>query len=313
MSEKQAQAILYGVALGDALGAPTEFLSLRQIRERFGQEGIQEPPAPALYTDDTQMTLAVTEALILAGVQPVDQIMTEMGAQFVRWLHSPENDRAPGQTCMRGVRRFEEGMPWAEAGLPESKGCGSAMRVAPIGYFFQHRVETLREVAQASSLITHRHPAALAASIGAAYLIKLALDGVAPEQYLGRLYALTEGIAEDYDQALRRVSHVLGWGDEVAAMRYIGEGWVAEEAVALALYCVLRHPDSYVDAARRGANSEGDSDSVACIAGGAAAARLGIESIPQDWIERCEKREYIARTAMQLAASRDRSGEQNGL
>ena len=135
-------------------------------------------------------------------------------------------------------------------------------------------------------------------------MIKLALDQVAPGEYLGHLYAFTEGISDDYDQALRRVSHVQGWGDEVAAMRHIGQGWVAEEAVALALYCVLRYPDSYVDAVRRGANSGGDSDSIASIAGGVAAARLGLQSIPAGWIGRCEKRDYIAGVADQLAVIR---------
>ncbi len=313
MSDRQAKAVLYGLALGDALGAPTEFLDLGAIREKFGPAGIQEPPAVALYTDDTQMTAAIAEALVAAGTLPLDHLMTEMGARFVRWLHSPDNNRAPGQTCLKGIRHYEAGTPWRESGLADSKGCGSAMRVAPIGYFFQHDVDALRQVAEASSLVTHGHPAALAASIGAAYLVKLALDGVEPEQYFGRLYAFTDGIAEDFDQALRRLSHVLGWGDEVAAMRHIGQGWVAEEAVALALYCVLRYPDSYVDAVRRGANSGGDSDSVACIAGGIAAARLGLEAIPADWIARCENRDYLAHLGEQLAASRPEWGAADGL
>lgn len=313
VSDVQAKAVLYGLALGDALGAPTEFANLRQIREKFGPAGIQEPPEPALYTDDTQMTVAVAEALVAAGTRPLDALMTEMGTQFVRWLHSPDNNRAPGETCMKGVRRYEGGLPWREAGLADSKGCGSAMRVALIGYFYQQREDVLRQVAEASSLITHGHPAAIAASIGAAYLVKLALDGVEPEQYFSRLYAFTDGIAEDFDQVLRRVGHVLGWGDEVAAMRHIGQGWVAEEAVALALYCVLRYPDSYVRAVRRGANSEGDSDSVACIAGGIAAARLGLEAIPAEWIARCENRDYLARLGERLAVSRQALETDDGL
>ena len=81
--------------------------------------------------------------------------------------------------------------------------------------------------------------------------------------------------------SMLRVGHVLGWGDEVAALRHIGEGWIGEEAVALALYCILRYPDSYVDCVRRGANTDGDSDSIACIAGGIMGARLGLGSHPR--------------------------------
>jgi ADP-ribosylglycohydrolase len=301
----RVMAVLFGLALGDALGAPTEFMSLDGIRTCYGAQGIMEPPNPALFTDDTQMTLALAEGIVSCETDDLDSIMRAVGRRFVEWLNSPENNRAPGLTCLDGVRRFEAGEGWREAGSVGSKGCGSAMRVAPIGVLYQDDPDRLRQVAEASSLITHRHPAAVAASIGAAYLVKLALDGVEPDSYLSKLAAATMGMCDDYDRALLRVGHVLGWGDEIAAMRHIGEGWVGEEALALALYCVTRYPDDYVGAVRRGANSNGDSDSVACIAGGVSAARLGLAAIPANWIDRCEKRDYIAELSARLAARRE--------
>jgi len=304
VSVAQTQAILFGLALGDALGWPVEFRSLPEITREYGPRGIQAPPEPAQYTDDTQMTLALAEALVEAGEANIDTLMNAVGRHFVRWLHSPENRYAPGQTCMAGVRRFEQGVAWRQAGIPDSKGCGSAMRVAPIGYLYQHDPDRLTEVARASSLITHGHPTAIAASIGAAYLVKLALDGVAPNLYLHHLCMFVDDLSDEFDMALRRVGHVLAWGDEIRAMQHIGQGWVAEEAVSLALYCVMRYPDDYVAAVRRAANLDGDSDSVACIAGGIAAARLGLEAIPADWLDRCVNRGYIADVGTRLAAKR---------
>ncbi len=304
MSEKQAQAVLMGLALGDAFGWPVEFLSLEQITAQYGLAGIQEPPDPALYTDDTQMTVALAEALVEAGGTDIERLMLAVGRRFVEWLHNPDNNRAPGNTCLAGMRNFERGIPWRQSGLAHSKGCGSAMRVAAVGYYYQHDLDRLQEAARASGLITHGHPAAVAASIGAAYLVKLALDGEPPDVYLSRLFALTTGISEDHDNALRRLGQVLGWGDEVAAMRHIGQGWVGEEAVALALYCVLRYPDDYVAAMRRAANSDGDSDSIACIAGGILGARLGLEAIPEAWRARCENHRYLADLGARLAAAR---------
>lgn len=307
---EQILATLYGLALGDALGYPTEFLTLRQIKAKYGPQGIQEPPEFAMFSDDTQMTLALAEALI--ALQPsgasVDAFMAALGSAFVDWLHSPENNRAPGATCIKGVTRYEGGLAWREAGIEASKGCGSAMRVAPIGFFWQADEERLRAFAEASSLITHRHPTAIAATIGAAYLVKLALDGVHPDDYLKRIWEFTDGISEEFQDTLRRVAFVIGWGDEVAAMERIGRGWVAEEAVALALYCVMRYPDDYVQVVRRAANSEGDSDSVACIAGGISAARLGIAAIPEAWIARLEKQAYIEDVARRLAMVRANLG-----
>jgi ADP-ribosylglycohydrolase len=305
MSHEQAQAILLGLALGDALGYPTEFKRLARIHEIFGSQGIQVPPDPALFTDDTQMTIALTEGLLDAGLAAsLDDQMNAVARRFVTWARSPENNRAPGTTCMQGVYNYYEGKPWRESGIANSKGCGSAMRVATIGYLYQHDETKLREVAHASGIITHGHPAAIAASIGAAYLVKLALDGVHPREYLQRVMQFCADISDEFDQAILRVGHVLGWGSETQALTHIGEGWVGEEAVALALYCVLRYPDDYVAAVQRGANTDGDSDSIACIAGGILGARLGLGAIPADWQARCEKQAYLMELGQRMAEAR---------
>jgi ADP-ribosylglycohydrolase len=296
-----AQAVLFGLALGDALGYPTEFIKLPQIKTRYGEQGIQEPPTPALYSDDTQMTIALTEGLVDAGLTaPLDAQMGAIGKRFVEWKHNPENTRAPGMTFMRGVGRFEKGMSWRESGIVESKGCGSAMRVATIGYLYRDDDAHLREIAAASSEITHRHPTAIAATVGAAYLVKLALNGVTPNEYMRRLLEFTDGMSEEFDAAIYRVGHCLNWGSEEAALDHIGQGWTGEEAVALALYCVLRYPDDYVAGVRRAANTNGDSDSIACIAGGILGARLGLDAIPEDWRARCEKREQLINLALRM-------------
>jgi ADP-ribosylglycohydrolase len=305
MSHDRAAAILYGLALGDALGAPVEFLSLAQIKTRYGALGIQEPPSPALYTDDTQMTLALAEGLLDAGLTtPVDVQMQAVGSRFIEWLHSRDNNRAPGHTCIQGVQKFEAGASWSESGLAGSKGCGSAMRVAAIGCLYQHDEERLREISIASGLITHRHPTAIAASVAAAYAIKLALDGVAVSQFLPRIMAFTDGLSDELDAALYGVGHAGAWADEERALDHIGQGWTGEEAVALAFYCVIRYPDDYAACVRRAANTEGDSDSIACIAGGILGARLGLDAVPADWRERCENKDYLDDLAARMAAAR---------
>jgi ADP-ribosylglycohydrolase len=304
---EQAEAILFGLALGDALGWPTEFRKLPEIRRVYGNAGIQAPPDPAIYTDDTQMTIALAEGLLDAGLDvDLGAQMQAVGKRFIDWMESPDNNRAPGNTCMRGVARFQSGVPWRESGIADSKGCGSAMRVAPIGYLYQHNPARLREVAEASGVITHRHPAAVAASVAGAYLVKLALDGVPPEEYLRRVLAFTDGISDEFDAALLRVGHVLAWVNEEEALDHIGQGWTGDEAIALALYCTLRYPNDYVACVRRAANTNGDSDSIACIAGGIMGARLGLDAIPADWRARCENRDGLSALAVRMAAARER-------
>ena len=305
MDLDNAKGFLYGLAIGDALGKPTEFLSLAEIKTRYGKQGITELPDPALYTDDTQMSIAIAEALIRAGDQDIETLMQEVRHEFIKWSHPPDNNRAPGQTCLAGVANMESGTHWQESGSKDSKGCGSAMRAAPIGYLYQNDPARLKEVARASGICTHGHPAADAACIGAAYLVKLALDRTPPEKIITELLAFTAGISEEFDEAILKVEKCLDWEDEEKALSYLGEGWVGEEAVALSLYCFLRYPDDYEKTVMRGANTNGDSDSIACIAGSISGAFLGIEAIPGNWIERIEKSSYLNDVAERLAEKKE--------
>ncbi len=299
---EQVLGMIYGLALGDALGAPVEFWDLKGIQERYGAGGIQELPDPALFTDDTQMTLAVAEALIVAGHEDLGAIMPVLSQEFVAWLHSPENDRSPGGACLYGTRQLEAGVPWWRSGKPNSKGCGAAMRVAPIGYLYQHNLPKLRRVAGASAMATHLHPTAQVSAVAAAFLVKLALDRLSPEDMLSTLELETHSQAQDFHQALARLEEALEMTSPGAALNHIGEGWVAEEAVMMALYCFLKNPDDFLGAIRLAANTEGDSDSIACIAGGLSGAYLGIRALPAAWINRLEKSEYLADVARRLAA-----------
>jgi len=305
VSIEKAKGVIFGLAIGDALGYPTEFISLSTIKNDYGPSGITDfPKSPALFSDDTQMSIAIAEALIQSGNKSVEDIMTSVKAEFVKWLHSPENNRSPGNTCMNGIRNMERGGHWKESGIPESKGCGSAMRVAPIGFFYQNDPEKLKAVASASGICTHGHPTADAACIGAAYLVKLALDNVNPSEMITSLLSFTKGISEEFDKAILKVQECLNWEDEEKALDSLGKGWVGEEAVALALYCFLKYPKSYEKTVLRGANTNGDSDSIACIAGSISGAFLGISAISDKWINKIEKSPYLEDLSKRLSQKR---------
>jgi ADP-ribosylglycohydrolase len=306
MDINKAKGVIFGIAVGDALGASTEFLNLHQIKEIFGEQGIIDLPEHSLYTDDTQMSIAITEALIESGEEDIESIMESVKKYFIEWLRSPENNRAPGGTCINGVKNMEAWIHWSESGIKGSKGCGSAMRSAPIGFLYQNDPEKLRKVASASGLCTHNHPTADAACIGAAYLVKLALDGVKPDQMIPKLLDFTEEISEEFNEVILKIEQCIDWDDEEKALNFLGEGWTGEEAVALALYCFLRYPESYEKVVIRGANTNGDSDSIACIAGSISGAYLGVQAIPEAWISRIEKRDYLEDLATRLSSKKDK-------
>jgi ADP-ribosylglycohydrolase len=291
-----------GLAVGDALGFPTEFRRRAQLLQAFGPEGVTDfvrqhdarfsvPPHilgrdhPAgTYSDDTQLSLAVAEALLAAPAHDLDALMTELARRFIAWAHSPENNRAPGSTCLTGCERLEQGLPWREAGVADSKGCGSVMRVAPIALALAHDRAWMLEVARASSLLTHGHPAAVEGCAATALAVALATEGESPERIVQALERECRGRARDLDQAFDRFWAARALPPEEALTHSVlGEGWVAEEALASALYCFARTPDDFRATVLTAVNTDGDSDSIACIAGALSGARLGLGAIPERW------------------------------
>lgn len=321
----RASGALFGLALGDALGAEAEFLSVAEIHRRFGPAGPEAPLGdPAPVTDDTQMTLAVGEALLDAA-RPYAAATAEapLRRAFVAWAASPDNDRAPGMTCLTACGLLGMGLPWTQATVAGSKGCGANMRVSPVGLVPDTAPEARAALAQFQAALTHGHPTALAASDLTAWAVADLASGSEPhtlprrareyarsqrtvyhESWLGALwrrpFATTPAdfIARGWDECLGvldRLGVALEQADRHADPCLItGEGWVAEEAFATGLLCFLLFPDDPVAALRRAAISSGDSDSLACLAGAFAGARHGLSAWPADWLARIEYRSRLA-------------------
>lgn len=327
---RRASGCLFGLAFGDALGAATEFLSIDEILARFPPNGPEQLEGdPARVTDDTQMALAVGEALMQA-TRPYTPAALErrLRQTFVAWLRSPENNRAPGMTCLRACEGLEKGLPWHEATVASSKGCGANMRVAPVGLLpggKQGIPESTRAaIAQFQAAMTHGHPTALAAADLTAQAIAALVAGCAPaqlpahlrayaqEQYttyhadwLGTLWQRAgvpspeEFIARGWDECLGvldRLERALQQPNrEADPCLATGAGWVAEEAFATGLLCFLLYPDDPQAAIRRAAVTSGDSDSIACLTGAFAGACHGFAVWPREWVKRIE---YAGRLAM---------------
>lgn len=298
------EGTVVGLAVGDALGFPVEFIGSAEIRRRYGPHGITDfvPPRShplGTYTDDTQMSLATARALMRAGRGNLDEVMSAIAEELAAWAESPENDRAPGSTTMSACRRLFAGRSWRESGIPESKGCGSTIRTAPIGLYYHGDRDRLLEIAGNSSTITHGHPCAVAGAVANALAVSLALSETDPHEFLPAIIKATEDISDEFADKMREVPQVLNMEPD-GAFDVLGDAWVAEEAVACALYCFLRTPDDYRRAVMTGANASGDSDSVACLAGGISGAFNGIDAIPEHWRHQVENGEGLLAAARSL-------------
>ncbi|GHO75056.1 hypothetical protein KSD_28270 [Ktedonobacter sp. SOSP1-85] len=328
--QRRASGSLFGLAFGDALGADTEFISVEQISAKYGPEGPGELQGnPARVTDDTQMTLAIGEAL-LAAKKPysADTLEEPLRAAFIAWDRSPDNNRAPGNTCLQACEGLARNLPWQNATVISSKGCGANMRVAPVGLLRTEQDEATPEtraaIAQFQAALTHGHPTALAASDLTAWCIADLVSGGEPEGLVERLrdYALSqrsvyhqlwlgplwqislsntpqEFIERGWDeclQVLERLDVALKQPDRQSdPCLQTGAGWIAEEAFATGLLCFLLYPEEPIKAIQRAATTSGDSDSIACLTGAFAGSHLGLEAWPQAWLDRIEYRDRLAK------------------
>jgi ADP-ribosylglycohydrolase len=256
--------------------------------------------------------------------------------RFVAWAHSPDNNRAPGNTCLHACAGLDQGQPWQRATVAGSKGCGANMRVTPVGLLAGVDDETLANLAQFQAAMTHGHPTALAAAELTAYAVAvLARGDVSLAEVPGLLHdrcraqrtvyrggwlddlwqrpgASTpeEFIARGWDEC-RAVLHRL----EVALLvpdrggdpcEATGAGWVAEEALATALLCALLFEHDPVGALGRAAATSGDSDSIAALAGAFLGAAHGMSIWPAEWADRIEYANQLAALADAFAAPRPR-------
>ncbi|MDH6216720.1 ADP-ribosylglycohydrolase family protein [Streptomyces pseudovenezuelae] len=321
VDKRAATGALIGLALGDALGFPTEFNDVPSIIAKFGPWRQMPLIKPAIVSDDTQMTLAVARGMRTAmdrgALGPEDMAVT-VRQEFIAWNRSPDNNRAPGNTCLRACELLENpDLPWQDASQMGSKGCGANMRVAPLGLAPGLSDEQRAGAAQLQAALTHGHPTALAASDLTGRAVHLLAQGAEPAELLDQLRSYADDNRSHYHQSwlgdLWTRSQdpgpeefiARGWDECLAILDRLqvalhtsssetdpclatGAGWIAEEALATGLLCFLFFADEPVTAIRRAACSSGDSDSIACLAGAFAGAHRGAEAWPTEWADRIE-------------------------
>jgi len=291
----------------------------------------------ALISDDTQMTLFTANGILygatraaLRGISgPVecyvhmaylDWYATQTGKpsrKNISWLSSVEAlhvKRAPGLTCMAALRSHKMGE--IDDPINDSKGCGGVMRVAPVALYFKSSnnlmLNRLMLTGAAVAAITHGH------SLG--YLTAAALVHIINRIVYGGC-TLGDSLYDIIDECCLKLKEVFPDNgfymdiidlfnlaknlsrndkDDIENIAELGEGWVAEEALAIAVYCSLKYYNDFDAAVIAAVNHSGDNDSTGAITGNIVGAHVGYENISQKWKTNLELHDIILELADDL-------------
>lgn len=291
----------------------------------------------AEFSDDTQMSLFTAEGLLSSmrseGLDEASahssirrsyehwyatqtRIPYPMDASWLTHLKTLWSGRAPGMTCMEAMHQiaFGDGSPVEN----NSKGCGGVMRVAPIGIYTGANpnafdLESTGFLAGFAADITHKHPLSTYSSMALAMLVAECIrhENIDRERFklividkvfkiLGQRFKGDNNLADLFNLILKTIWYATSKESDTNSIRELGQGWVAEETLAIAIFSAMRYIDDFEKCIVCAVNHDGDSDSTGAVAGNIIGAILGYSAIPQKYLTALELHDVLVSVADDL-------------
>jgi ADP-ribosylglycohydrolase len=315
-----------------------------------GLQDFSELDGEVHFSDDTQMTLYTVDGLVEVLEWANEGIGADANAclwlAYLRWLATQgvpapaaapvpqprwldthevlKHRRAPGNACLSGLATGQMGTIYRPVN-PESKGCGTVMRSAPFGLIPHIPAESVYKLSSDAASLTHGHPSARQSAGAFSLIIHEIVGGRGLQDAVEAALGYIRGAAEPCQELMDRLDSALRFAEKARSssdsagilnpeqlVQALGEGWVAEEALAVAVYSVLAtaggdgnsaDPLSHFKAAvRLAVNHSGDSDSTGSIAGNILGAYYGEACLPPEWTDALEAPGLIRGMAAQLAS-----------
>lgn len=299
----------------------------------------------ALFSDDTQMTLFTANALLYGFTQlkmtgtcePVEKYIyyayldwfsTQSGRASekpISWLLGVEelySNRAPGNTCLNALASGYMGT--LDDPINTSKGCGGIMRVAPIALYFNQsgdEPEKILTLAAKAAAVTHGHPLGYMPAAAYAFILNRIVYGGCTvgdtlvdiidecEDMLGKVFVGTEHLDELFDIMDLAVTLSQNASSDYDNISAIGGGWVGEEALAIAIYCLMRYTNDFDKAVIAAVNHDGDCDTTGALTGQLVGAIVGYSEIADKWKKPLELKDIILEIADDLCCDCPMSGD----
>ncbi|MCE5197991.1 MAG: ADP-ribosylglycohydrolase family protein [Armatimonadota bacterium] len=284
---------ILGTAVGDAIGLPYEGIPKRRLQKL-------KPPLDrhrflfgrGMVSDDTEHTCMVAQA-VAASAGDVDEFSRILSSLLKTWLLSVP--AGTGMATARAIAKLLVGFPIEKSGV-FSAGNGPAMRSAIIGVCFGNDPDRMRSLVRASTRITHTDPkaelGALAVAAAAYYSTAHHAEDDVPAHYLEYLSDLVsnESGSNELLNLIAKAAASANAGETTASFA-AAMGWekgisgYIYATVPAVLHAWFRHPDDYASAITGLIECGGDTDTTAAIAGAIVGAGVGVEGIPDIWLQ----------------------------
>lgn len=289
----RAYGSLIGQAVGDALGAPVEGLSVYEIRERHAwiADFISDDPAG---TDDTEYAMLTARIILSYGH---DLTLEHMTAEWTRYLVGQDGGfNRGGFSEMDAIYNLRKGLvaPYTGSDNHEMWSDGAAMRIAPIGIFCAGDPQEAARLAGIEARVSHHRDGvycgqAIAASVAAAMVgksweavVEAGLRYIPEDSWTHR--KISEAV--DIAMRVRNEEKIVEELYNRISIFYYPWADVAPEATALAYGAFVAGRGEYVPSVLCGVNVGRDADTIAAMAGAMAGALHGVQAVPVDWRDR---------------------------
>ena len=304
----QTKGLIYGIAIGDAMGVPVEFMSRKHLQANpvtcMRAYGTHHQPA-GTWSDDTSMSMLLVEQLI-EGYE-----VQKLANRFCHWYQY--NDWTPhGQIFDMGVStrnamdKLAKGVSALKSGEYDdySNGNGSLMRILPLAIYLQNRpIEERFRVVKEVSGITHAH---IRSVIGCFFAVEFVINLLKEKDKCDAYYE-TQNLVRDYLHLINvKTSEIELYNrilfDDISCIPQediYSSGYVLHTLEA-SLWAFLT-TDNFTDAVLKAVNLGDDSDTVGSVTGGMAGLFYGYEQIPKEWVKVLAKREKIEELAEQFS------------
>jgi ADP-ribosylglycohydrolase len=328
--EQTANKILasfYGLAFGDALGSKVNSITVNEIADNYCNNYLAlnfDSDEKILFVgDDTQLALYTSLALQEAceAERPIDSFIKFLNL----WFLEPKNNRPTCQQNLKAIERLSTGLHWSSATNTSLNSSSGLARNIPVAYWLGN-INSQRQqrwqLTQESIVLTHAAPETIVASCLLNETIAYLLNGHKPKGIPAHLYTVSEKMSaywstnlgdslwqlpgysspEEYLQKgfskclskIQLATELIDQNKEqYDPCELLGEGWDAEDALAIGLYCFLLNTDNPENSVQRAAFSNGPSDTLAAISGSLAGAYNGTEGWPGTWLSNIEYHDEI--------------------